>query len=131
MFTKQKIILWFYLITPAFFLLDIMFSWDFRVSFLDDHLGWKIFYYAFCFVIGFLMWKLPSLEYVLGVIEGGVNMLLLTLSVMLPYYDAIDAISSGKTVDNPLNTFNVLNYIISGSILIMSMQLRKTNDHEF
>ena len=131
MINKQKMILWFYLATPVFFLLDMLFHWDIRVSFLDEHNNWKVIYYIFCFGIGFLMWKLPALEYVFGIIEGGVNMLLLTLSVMLPYYDAIDAISSGGTVSNPLDTFSIINYMISGTFLILSMQLRGINDHKF
>jgi len=128
MVSKQKILLWFYLATPVFFLLDILFQWDFRISFLDNHTGWKMLYYAFCFAIGYMMWKLPALEYLLGTIEGGVNMLLLTLSVMLPYFDAIDSISSGLNVDKPLNTFAVTNYIITGAFLLISMELRKSKN---
>jgi len=127
MINRQKVLLWFYLATPVFFLLDILFQWDVRVSFLDDNIGWKTLYYIFCFGIGYMMWKIPSLEYVFGIIEGGVNMLLLTLSVMLPYYAAIDAISSGSEVSNPLNTFSVINYIISGIFLLISIELRKKN----
>jgi len=70
------------------------------------------------------MWKLPSLEYLLGILEGGINMLLLTLSILLPYYDAIDAISSGHEVANPLNSFSVMNYVISAIFISLSMQLR-------
>lgn len=74
------------------------------------------------------MWKLPALEYLSGTIEGGINMLLLTLSVMLPYFEAIDSISSGLDVDNPLNTFGVTNYIITGAFLLISMELRKSKN---
>ena len=124
MLHKQKILLWYYIATPAFFLADIFLGWDMRASFLDDHQGWKYIYYLFCFCIGILMWKIPLLESVLGIIEGGVNILLLTLSVLVPYYAAIDAISSGVEVVNPMNHFSIINYLLTGSVLIISMQLR-------
>ncbi|NOY66872.1 MAG: hypothetical protein GXP13_05635 [Gammaproteobacteria bacterium] len=129
MINKQKLILWFYLLTPAFFILDLLFSWDVRVSFLDDYTGWKILYYIFCFSIGLLMYRLPSLEYITGIIEGGVNILLLTLSVMLQYFNTIDNIGSSDEISNPLSITSVLNYLISGTFLLMTMQLHKSNEH--
>jgi len=123
MISRQQLLLWFYLATPVFYLLDIIFGWDLRISFLDDRPGWKFAYYLFCMGIGLLMWKWRILEPILGIIEGGVNMLLLTLSVLLPYYAAIEAISSGETVQHPLNTFSIINYLISGLFLFISMRL--------
>jgi hypothetical protein len=73
------------------------------------------------------MWKWRILEPVLGMIEGGVNMLLLTLSVLLPYYAAIDAISSGQAIETPLDAFSIINYLVSGLFLFISMQLRGVN----
>ena len=121
---KKTALLWFYLATPVFVLLDLLFEWDMRVSFMDEHTGWKYLYYLFCLGIGLVMWKLPALEAILGILEGGVNMLLLTLSVMLPYYAAIDTISSGQEVQNPLDNFSIVNYLLSGFFLLISMRMR-------
>ena len=127
MASKQKLLLWFYLITPVFFLLDSLFGWNIRISSLDNYPGWKMLYYLFLLCIGLLMWKWQILEPILGLIEGGVNMLLLTLSVLLPYYAAIDAISSGQTIEKPLDAFSIINYLVSGLFLFISMQLRGVN----
>jgi len=121
---KKMALLWFYLATPVFVLLDLIFDWDIRVSFLDEHAGWKYLYYTFCLAIGLVMWKLPALEAILGMVEGGVNMLLLTLSVMLPYYASIDLIANGEEIKNPLDNFGIFNYLLSGCFLLISMQMR-------
>jgi hypothetical protein len=124
MISKQQLLLWFYLATPLFFLLDSLLGWNIRISSLDNYPGWKMVYYLFLFCIGLLMWKWRILESILGLVEGGVNMLLLTLSVLLPYYAAIDAISSGQAIETPLDAYSIINYLVSGLFLFISMQLR-------
>ena len=127
MLSKQQLLLWFYLATPLFLLIDSLLGWNIRISSLDNYPGWKMVYYLFLLCIGLLMWKWRVLEPVLGMIEGGVNMLLLTLSVLLPYYAAIDAISSGQAIETPLDAFSIINYLVSGLFLFISMQLRGVN----
>ena len=124
MLNQQQLLLGFYLGTPVFFLLDSLLGWNIRISSLDDYPGWKIIYYLFLMAIGVIMWKWKMLEPLLGIIEGGVNMLLLTLSVLLPYYKAIDALSSGQSIEHPLDSFSIINYLASGLFLVISMQLR-------
>jgi len=116
--------MWFYLASPLFFLLDFAFGWDIRISFLDQNIAWKLAYYLFCFGVGILMWRWDALKPILGIVEGGINILLLTLSILLPYYQAIDAISSGKQIINPLDSGSLINYLLTGVFLIISMQLR-------
>ena len=118
------LILWLYLATPVFLLLDVILQWDIRVSFLDNHPALKYTYYLICFLFGMIMWKWPAIEPILAVVEGGINILLLTVSVIQPYYAAIDAIASGQTVTYEFGTLNVINYIISGTIVIVSLQIR-------
>lgn len=124
--TKQ-VLMWFYLLTPLFLLIDKLFGWDFRISFLDQHPGWKLAYYLFCFCIGFLMWRWQQWEAILGMIEGGINILLLTLSILLPYYQAIDALSSGVQLTNPLNSSSIANYLLTAIFLLLSMNLKTHN----
>ncbi len=121
---QKKLLLWFYLATPLFLLLDSLLGWNIRIASLDNYPGWKMLYYLFCLCIGLLMWKWQILEPVLGMVEGGVNMLLLTLSVLLPYYEAIDALSSGESVQTPLDSFSIINYLVSGLFLLISIRLR-------
>ena len=120
----RQYIMWFYLASPLFFLLDFAFGWDIRISFLDQNTAWKLAYYLFCFSVGILMWRWDVLKPILGIVEGGINILLLTLSVLLPYYQAIDAISSGEQITNPLDSGTLINYLLTGVFLIISMQLR-------
>lgn len=73
------------------------------------------------------MWRWQQLEPILGIVEGGINILLLTLSILLPYYQAIDALSSGEHVVNPLDGGSIMNYILTGIFLLISMSLRTQN----
>lgn len=123
----RQLLKWFYLMTPLFLLLDKLLGWDIRISFLDQQPAWKLAYYLFCFCIGILMWRWQQLEPILGIVEGGINLLILTLSILLPYYQAIDAISSGEQVINPLNAGSIMNYLLTGIFLLMSMNLRTQN----
>ncbi len=127
MLSRQQLLLGFYLTTPIFLLVDELFGWNIRIASLENYPVWKIIYYLFCMCVAGLMWKWKSLEPILGIIEGGINMLLLTLSVMLPYYRAIEAIADGHAVATPLDGFKIINYIISGLFVLISMQLRNTS----
>ena len=122
---SAQVLKWIYLGTPVFLVLDLAFGWDIRVSFFDTHPGWKYGYYIFCFVIGFLMMKQPRLEPILGIIESGANILILSLSILVPYYAAIEAISSGEEFANPFNKYNFINYIFSGLIIMISMHVNQ------
>lgn len=121
----EQILRWIYLGTPLFLVLDLALGWDIRVSFFDTHPAWKYGYYIFCFCVGLLMIKMPRLEPIFGIIESGANILILSLSVLVPYYTAIEAISSGEEFANPFNRFNFINYIFSGVIIMISTHLNQ------
>lgn len=122
----QKFLVWLYLASPLFFLLDIGTGIDIRVSFLDAHPGWKILYYLFCFGIGLVMYRYPALEAILGLVEGGVNVLALTLSILLPYYQMIEVAYSGGDTGRIYDQYTFINYAISGVIIFISLQLRSS-----
>ena len=126
----KKILLWIYLSSPLFLLLDLGTGIDMRVSFLDAYSGWKVVYYIFCFAIGLVMYKVPSLEAILGLVEGGVNVLALSLSILLPYYQAIEQASNGVGTGHIYDQYTFFNYAISGGIIFFSLQIRavKTRD---
>jgi hypothetical protein len=103
----------YYLATPAFALCDWIFDWNVRVAALDGHPALKNSYYAICTAAGVLTYWRPSLSRVVGLAESSVNILLLVLGVMLPYYSLIGSFN-GEQAFMPFTPARVLNFLISG-----------------
>lgn len=81
-------IAWYYLATPIFLLMDLVWGVSVRVSALDDTPGLKLGYYALCLACGGVMAMRPKLSGVVGVAESSVNVLL----IMLPYFRMLQAL---------------------------------------
>jgi hypothetical protein len=103
----------YYLATPAFALCDWIFHWNVRVAALDGRPALKNSYYAICTAAGVLTYWKPSLSRVVGLAESSINILLLILSFMLPYYALIGNFNGEQTA-MPFTTTRVLNFLISG-----------------
>ena len=58
--TVSRLIQWYYLGTPIFFLLDRLTGFNFRVAFLDEWPTGKIIYYLIAFLLGIVAFALPE-----------------------------------------------------------------------
>ena len=103
----------YYLATPVFALCDWIFHWNVRVAGLDGRPALKNTYYAVCTAAGIVTYWKPSLSRVVGLAESSVNILLLILSFMLPYYALIGSFT-GEQAYAPFTPTRVLNFLISG-----------------
>jgi len=103
----------YYLATPVFALCDWIFHLNVRVAALDGQPALKNSYYAICTAAGALTYWKPSLSRVVGLAESSVNILLLVLGVMLPYYSLIGSFN-GEQAFMPFTPARVLNFLISG-----------------
>jgi hypothetical protein len=103
----------YYLATPVFALCDWIFHWNVRVSALDGRPALKNTYYAVCTAAGVVTYWRPSLSRVVGLAESSVNILLLVLSFMLPYYTLVGSFT-GEQGLVPFTPTRVLNFLISG-----------------
>ncbi len=115
----------YYLATPAFMVMDRLWGTDLRVSFLDGAPHIKYAYYAACFALGIVMMRAPLLAPVGAMIESGINVLLLSLSVLLPYYRAIDAVAAGEPAAIPFHLNMVLNFVLCSAALTMGVYARR------
>lgn len=102
----------YYLATPVFALCDWIFHWNVRVAALDARPALKNAYYAVCTAAGVVTYWKPSLSRVVGLAESSVNILLLVLSFMLPYYALIGNFTGEQGA--PFTGTRVLNFLISG-----------------
>lgn len=77
----------------------------------------RIVYYAACLGCGVLIHLRPKWSALITLAESSINLAVLVLSVLLPYYAAIDALSDGNLPPTtPITTAFVLNFLIVGGV---------------
>ena len=109
----------YYLATPLFALLDWIFGWNVRAAGLAGQPGLRSAYYVVCTGAGVITALRPSLSRIVGLAESSVNIFLLILGVLLPYWTMIGLAAEGASVSAVPFTFNrILNFLISGFMWI-------------
>jgi hypothetical protein len=88
----------YYLVTPAFILLDYLGGVNVRVAVLDGMPVYKNLYYGFCVLCGVAVYFLPEYAAAVALFESPVNLLISILGLVLPYFERI------KQFDAILNT---------------------------
>jgi hypothetical protein len=111
---RVNLVVVYYLATPLFALCDWIFGWNVRVSALDGQPGLKNTYYAVCTAAGVATYLRPALWRVVGLTESSINILLLVLGVMLPYWSAIAAFTGDQAFTPSFTPAKLLNFLISG-----------------
>ena len=119
--TRGKLLQYYYLATPAFFLLDVTLSAPIRVAALDE-LGMRGAYYALVFGAGLLIRWRPGLGPVVGLLESSVNLLLLALSILLPIWGMLDQVGTTQPLSLELGSAKFWNVFLSGPILILAVK---------
>ncbi|HYT31421.1 MAG TPA: hypothetical protein VEO37_02405 [Thermoanaerobaculia bacterium] len=109
------VIIGYYLATPLFALLDWIFGWNVRAAGLSGQPGLRSAYYAVCTGAGVITALRPSLSRFVGLVESSVNILLLILGVLLPYWAIVNQAGEGVSAAALPFTFNrLVNFLISG-----------------
>ncbi len=91
-----------------------------RVAGLEGFPELRAGYYAACLGCGLLTaWK-PGTSEVVGLLESAGNLLILVLSVFLPYYAVLDQVLADQPLAAPFGPEQVTNLLLSGSVLAIS-----------
>lgn len=108
----------YYWLTPAFWALDVVFGANLRVAGLEGHDGWKAIYYLFSLGCGVALWLRPSWTRLVGLTEASLNILVLVLSVMVPYFELIDRLAAREAVmePGPFGIEKAVSLVFSGAI---------------
>ena len=117
---QQRILQFYYLLTPVYFLLDYGVWFNIRTAGLDHDPVWKYGYYAFCFANGGAMVVWPKISSVSSLIECSVNFTMLVMGIMLPIFRMSDEIILNGTISNPVTAPQVINFLSTGSMLLIS-----------
>jgi hypothetical protein len=112
--SQKSILLTYYGSTILFLLLDLVFHYSVRVTFLDTSTGFRMLYYGFCmlcFVI--MLWK-PGLTVLLAAVESLVTLsaliLVMGMRVMVPTDQLIE---TGAGLITPQE---IINFVLAGGI---------------
>lgn len=97
-FVRYSIPRFYYLVTPAFILLDYFGGINVRVAALDGVPVYKSLYYGFCVLCGVAVYFLPEYAAIVALFESPVNLLITILGIFLPYFERL------KQFDDILNT---------------------------
>lgn len=109
----------YYLVTPAFAVMDVAFHAPVRVAGLEaPEARWA--YYVGLVALGFVCRARPAAAPWVGMGESAVNILLLILAVMVPIWSMPDTVLAGGTPDGPFDRVSMANVILSGGALVVS-----------
>lgn len=110
----------YYYMTPLFIALDYLFEINIRVTVLDSMPHYKPLYYGFCIFCGIGMFVLPRCTLILALFESVLNILLVVLTVFLPYVQILmqpDNILEAEWSTPKVFTIRyIINLILAGTI---------------
>jgi hypothetical protein len=114
---RYQLLQYYYLATPIFIVVDAVFGANIRVAALEHYPFLKYAYYIVCIGCGVIMRLEPRLSPVTALIESSVNIFLLILGLLAPYYQLVSQLSSKRMVETDVITSQlVTNFIISGAV---------------
>ena len=120
---SRRLLEGYYWLTPLFALVDWTFGANVRAAGLADHPELRVAYYALCTGCAVGIHARPALSGPVGFAESSANLLLLFLSLLLPYYGMLDdALRGSFPAESPITTGMVWNFLIAGSVWVMVFQ---------
>jgi hypothetical protein len=121
---RCQLLQFYYLATPLFFLVDLLWEAPIRVAFVED-VSIRYSYYLLCLLCGGLCYRRPRMAPLVGLFESSLNILLLVLSALLPLYRLPEQILTEEVVTNPITSTRITNFCLSGLILVISFRSRE------
>ena len=109
---------YYYLLTPAFALADILFGINLRISIPGGHAVIEYAYYAVCFGASFFVFNTAVSAAIFSLAECVINILLLILSVMWPIITLGAQIDGAAPARFDFGIPQLLHFIIAGGVLL-------------
>ena len=122
---RYSIPTWYYLVTPAFIVLDYAVDFNIRIAPLDATPRFKILYYGFCVVFGLVGFFRPWVSMVVAIFESSIIILLSLRSLLLPMMQVLIGASDLRGDWSLVEAFDLkmaLNVVIAGTIGILAFR---------
>ena len=117
---RHKFLQLYYLTTPVFLIIDIVWGINIRIPFLNHLSFMKYTYYTIAFACGIYTYKHPQKADIVGLLESSINIGILVIGFMLTYYNLSFTMLDDTTFDNPFTVKAIINFSLSGSIFLIS-----------
>ncbi len=118
---RQQILKFYYLTTPLFWMIDLIWGVNIRASGFDTYPVLKHIYYTTCLGCAAAIWKWPTYGEIIGLSESFVNILSIILGFLGPYYAMLGAVSQDIfDTPNPMTHQHIINFLISATAACIS-----------
>ncbi len=122
--TRLSFLRWYYIATPLFWLVGVIWGVNVRVAFLDDFPAGRNAYYLLCFVLGIVMLRSPSYASRLAFAESAANLGLLILSVAVWYLRMLDWAQGPSVAVRAVTPTELVNFVLTTVVAGVSYGLR-------
>jgi len=122
--TRLSLLRWYYLATPLFWLVGVIWGVNVRVAFLDDFPVGRNVYYLFCFVLGIAMVRAPTYVSRLAFAESAANIGLLILSVAVWYLRMLDWAAGPSVAVRAVTPAELVSFVLTAVVAGVSYRLR-------
>lgn len=122
----SRFIAYYYWLTPLFWLVDEAFGANLRAAALEGYPFWKAMYYFIGCGCGLLIWKRPAWTKVVGLSEASLNILLLLLGILVPYFRIIEELAAGGAAieTSSLSPARATGLLLAGLVWAASFHLQ-------
>ena len=115
---------WYYIATPLFWLVGVIWGVNVRVAFLDDFPVGRNAYYLLSFVLGIVMLRAPQYASRLAFAESSANLGLLMLSVAVWYLRMLDWAAGPSVAVRVVTPAELVGFVLATVIAAVSYGLR-------
>lgn len=122
--TRLSFLRWYYIATPLFWLVGVIWGVNVRVAFLDDFPVGRNAYYLLCFVLGIVMLRAPEYASRLAFAESAANLGLLMLSVAVWYLRMLDWAQGPSVAVRVVTPAELGNFVLTAVVAGVSYGLR-------
>ena len=120
---RHSIPTWYYLMTPAFVVLDYAAGINIRIAALDTKPACKALYYGFCIACGLVVFFRPRASIVVAIVESSVIILITAASLLLPMLVVtVRDIGSDWSLVEAFDLKVAVNLVIAGTIAILALR---------
>ncbi len=116
----------YYLITPAFILLDYVVGIDIRVAALDAMPVYKSLYYGFCVLCGVLVLVLPAASAVVAFVESTIIIFLTVPAVFRPLVENVERfadLDADWQAGHAFQLEGALNLLMAAAIAVLAFRM--------
>ncbi len=122
--TRRSLLRWYYVATPLFWLVGLIWGVNVRVAFLDDYPVGRNAYYLLCFVLGMVMLRAPQYASRLAFAESTANLGLLMLSVAVWYLRMLDWAAGPSVAVRVVTPAELVSFALTAVVAGVSYGLR-------